>query len=476
MSIVFFTAKGYENAGPPLKELGALGFKVPSDSSLSRINALLENGPAWWREQLSGRVGGVEKGSFGAADGIFAILAEGCTARCCKPTGEGRKAGGRCQPTTPAASLITPILARPAGSPLDDVGAEVEECIEEYLKLGVTEGTARAYQRGWEKWLWWVKRHEWATPYLMGETRKERAEDEVRLLSFLGYLIWMRASSSGVRQCLFAIQGAHKRAGAGDPLTQTPRVWLLLVALKKTSPPAPRKLGVTIEMLEWLRGSLKPAWPVGNRSTTEVEAKVDDTVRYCAIVFGWFYLCRAGEYVRSGLFDPDKVLRGMDVKLQKEGKTWRADVQFRKTKADQQAFGCVRTHYSIADLPKTGVCVVEALRMLQAWKPERFGRGSEAHLPLFRLSSGRLMQREQIQVLLQLSAIAVGLPAGRFKSHSLRIGGASAMLHSTGEFALVKRFGRWSSDAVHTYLHDSAAQSVGLAAAMSRDRSSVHYT
>ena len=50
------------------------------------------------------------------------------------------------------------------------------------------------------------------------------------------------------------------------------------------------------------------------------------------------------------------------------------------------------------------------------------------------------------------------------------------MLHGTGEFELVKRFGRWSSDAVHVYLHDSAEQSRGLAAAMARDRSAVHYT
>ena len=50
------------------------------------------------------------------------------------------------------------------------------------------------------------------------------------------------------------------------------------------------------------------------------------------------------------------------------------------------------------------------------------------------------------------------------------------MLHATGHFDLVKRFGRWSSDAVHGYLHDSAEQSLGLAAAMARDRASIHYT
>ena len=108
--------------------------------------------------------------------------------------------------------------------------------------------------------------------------------------------------------------------------------------------------------------------------------------------------------------------------------------------------------------------------------PERFGRGSEAHLPLFRWSSGAQVRREQVQKFLEAAAQANGLPPGRFRSHSLRIGGASALLHATGQFDLVKRFGRWSSDAVHTYLHDSAEQSAGLAQRMAADKSSVHYT
>ena len=194
------------------------------------------------------------------------------------------------------------------------------------------------------------------------------------------------------------------------------------------------------------------------------------------MVFGWFYLCRAGEYVKRGLLDAEKVLRGIDVRLSAQDGVWRADVQFRKTKADQQAFGCVRTHYEVKDKAAGGVCVVEALRMMQAWRPERFECGREAHEPLFRKLDGKLVKREELQDVLQRAAKAVGLPEARFKSHSLRIGGASAMLHSAGEFALVKRFGRWTSDAVHAYLHDSATQSIGLAASMPRGRSSVHYT
>ena len=50
----------------------------------------------------------------------------------------------------------------------------------------------------------------------------------------------------------------------------------------------------------------------------------------------------------------------------------------------------------------------------------------------------------------------LGLPASRMQVHSLRLGGATALWAATGNLALVKRVGRWTSDAVHRYLQDDA--------------------
>ena len=77
---------------------------------------------------------------------------------------------------------------------------------------------------------------------------------------------------------------------------------------------------------------------------------------------------------------------------------------------------------------------------------------------------------------LQRAAEAVGLPAGRFKTHSLRIGGASAIYHATGEIETVKRYGRWSSGAFHRYLWDADEQFKELAGKMARDVATLHYT
>jgi hypothetical protein len=150
------------------------------------------------------------------------------------------------------------------------------------------------------------------TPYLLAETRNEQYEDEVKLLSFAGYLAWLGQSAGTVRQHVFAVQAAHKRAGAGDPLKAAPRVILLLDALRRANPPRPRKLGVTPEMLEWISSELR-----GDRPRAGLEASRGATanreVIQAAILFGFFYMCRASEYLHG--MDAAKVLRGVDVDI-----------------------------------------------------------------------------------------------------------------------------------------------------------------
>eukprot|EP00969_Alexandrium_andersonii_P024310 1060639-Alexandrium_andersonii.AAC.1 len=61
-------------------------------------------------------------------------------------------------------------------------------------------------------------------------------------------------------------------------------------------------------------------------------------------------------------------------------------------------------------------------------------------------------------------------------THSLRIGGASALDHATGEIETVKRYVRWSSSAFHRYLWDAAEQSAGVAEKMATREATLHYT
>ena len=73
-------------------------------------------------------------------------------------------------------------------------------------------------------------------------------------------------------------------------------------------------------------------------------------------------------------------------------------------------------------------------------------------LPVF-CWEGRGVTRELVSDLLKTAASALGYPPHLIGSHSLRKGGATAMLASTGDLEAVKRFGGWKSDAVHAYLY-----------------------
>ncbi|CAL1171126.1 unnamed protein product [Cladocopium goreaui] len=100
----------------------------------------------------------------------------------------------------------------------------------------------------------------------------------------------------------------------------------------------------------------------------------------------------------------------------------------------------------------------------------------QALRPLFRWGSGMTLKRTEVQYLLQKAATAEGLPADRFLSHSLRIGGASALYQVTADVELVKRMGRWSSSAVQRYLHDGGRVLKELSGRMARVDQRVHYT
>lgn len=62
-----------------------------------------------------------------------------------------------------------------------------------------------------------------------------------------------------------------------------------------------------------------------------------------------------------------------------------------------------------------------------------------AERALFRWGNGVALKRIEVQSILQRAAVAEGLLADRFLSHSLRIGGASALFQVTADVELVQR-------------------------------------
>ena len=145
-------------------------------------------------------------------------------------------------------------------------------------------------------------------------------------------------------------------------------------------------------------------------------------------------------------------------------------LKIRGSKTDQLNRGEWRNHFRAGNAgdeqggcPK--LCVVEALAMYEAHAPERF-TGNQKELALFAWASGALLTRSEVQQALECAAVAMGMQADEVGSHSLRIGGASALWAAYKDSALVRRWGRWSSDAFHGYLWETRDAAEGVSSRM----------
>ena len=143
------------------------------------------------------------------------------------------------------------------------------------------------------------------------------------------------------------------------------------------------------------------------------------------------------------------------------------------SKADVYNAGEVRNHWRSGD---PDLCVLEALEEVQRFFPERFGDGVEADLPICRLADGKPLRRSQIVALVAWAAEEEGYPSDRYGSHSLRVGGATALYHAGMPVEIIKRYGRWVSDSFQGYLWESDDDSRDLARKMAAQNSSLMAT
>ena len=205
----------------------------------------------------------------------------------------------------------------------------------------------------------------------------------------------------------------------------------------------------------------------------------DDLVRWTAICTGFLFLLRGGEYMaHDGTgFDLPKVLRGVDVTFWKDGEgvndyhlADEISIRIRSAKADIFNAGTSRNHFRSG----TDICVVKMMIALRDAFPTRFT--DEQEEPLFRMKDGNPLYRSEVQGLIQIAAEEIGVDAARYAVHSLRIGGACALLHAGFSIELIQRWGRWASNAFQAYLWESSEDARGVAAKMVAARGSLTVT
>jgi hypothetical protein len=108
----------------------------------------------------------------------------------------------------------------------------------------------------------------------------------------------------------------------------------------------------------------------------------------------------------------------------------------------------------------------------------KYRRHAPSNAPLFEWSNGRPLSQRSLIVNMQRLLTAAGIPnAEQYTGHSFRRGGATALANSHTSMHVLKKAGRWSSNAAQLYIDTSvhdvaaaqvrAAQSIGYA--MGRD-------
>ncbi len=236
----------------------------------------------------------------------------------------------------------------------------------------------------------------------------------------LDYIAWLDLTGVGqsARVALAAIAAAHKDGGLPDPtcshVVRNTLNGLERQLAQEKQPKRPRE-GLPVDALHtWI------ALQGGGCSTWKRDAAL--------VGIGLRTMRRASEIA---------ALQLEDVQFKADGLLW---IRIRKSKTDQLAKGL--------EIP------VEATG--SNWCPHRLlrmyleERGSAAG-PLFLSNQGKQLSTSAISSIVKRVAALAHLP-GRYSSHSLRIGGATAAMIAGLSLEQIKAIGNWQSEAVMRYL------------------------
>ena len=177
-----------------------------------------------------------------------------------------------------------------------------------------------------------------------------------------------------------------------------------------------------------------------------------------AILIGWWFLCRISEIISFRLGSVrliDSAGCKLDLKADNLSDAVEVDLTFAVTKADIDGDGAIRTHSTV----ESELCIVQALATMITARREA-GCNMEPTSPLFLMFDDSVDSKKEKHItratvvrVLKAAASDAGIPKSRISCHSLRSGGATAMLSVSGSsYSDVRLFGRWRSDCARIYL------------------------
>lgn len=355
------------------------------------------------------------------------------------------------------------LLDRQAPGYEDELAAGVEAV----LGLVHAETTQSKYERAYRHWQTFCRQR--GRSHILGAASgtEARREEVQLLLEFVvdqGWLLGRRHTT--VEGKLYAIKYCQVIQGLPDPLREAPVLKAALKGLRRAQGDRPSKLPVTVGMLEHIRSYL------------DLERR-DHLVLWAALITAYGFLLRIGEYAADldGRFNPGLVWS--DVVFMREGRVVEPGrrgaegepdevvLHLRQSKNDQFRAGVTRNLYLG---PSQDMCPVRVLWRLRAEGGGATPSGPGTDQPVFGMPSGRVIGRSLIAQVLREAAVALGYPAARVSTHSLRYGGATALYQQGYTAEEIRYHGRWRSDCWMGYAHRLAEKSKGLAKDIFRAR------
>ena len=235
----------------------------------------------------------------------------------------------------------------------------------------------------------------------------------------------------------------HILHGLPNPLTDTPRLELVLKGIQRIKP---RQGKPRLPITPIILGRLK--------SSFDLSPGYDSTMLWAACCLAFFGFLRCGEFtVASGAsFDRAKHLAFQDISVDSHFEPTVLAVRIKASKTDQ--FGKGMTIF-LGKAP-SNLCPVTAVLSYIAVRGPAEG-------PLFTRADGHPLTRQWFVDHIHQALSLVGIDASAYNGHSFRIGAATTAAAAGISESLIKTLGRWSSAAYELYIRIPREQLATLA-------------
>ena len=374
-----------------------------------------------------------------------------------------------------------------------DLHGQLRDQIGTLLAGGQAEGTQAGYRIGWRQWEIFCSGRDFG-PQCVFDVRvpEERAEVENALIDYVGILHFVMHRAAGtIRLKVAAVRYGHLTRRLGDPTSQlqAPALSVALESIRRLAPKPRKKLPVTPKAIRIVAPFFDQFFPRGTK-LQKLEGR-------SVVHVGFFYLARQGEMLYDAGI-PERAYRSRDIAPKVNGSYVHWDqvfaltsdarcacnvdltVYFKSSKTDQDALGALRTHRcgcwfghragdAVEPAPSCVVCtVIEYMR-------ERLQHEKYDPDALFFPSWTRAKLARAVKALM---TFAEGPEtASATDTHSLRIGGCTALYGATENIDLARRWGRWNPASPMPFLYSwdvVGPSGRGIAAAMSEVNFSLH--